>query len=193
MFFMSNTNGIEGTFSALPALSLARGNDIRQRRAETAMTTASRPSGSSLESPARRGRRLPRLSSLERRDADRVRRRPATRANDAGRRTARRQGRSRRQAVRGTGGANARPRAGRSRHRPQEGLRHQRGETFQIRAARKNPPAPEAEHAGDQGVPAMVRARTQRRSNPIWWWRWAPPPRKACSEKSRRSTRAAAA
>jgi hypothetical protein len=31
------------------------------------------------------------------------------------------------------------------------------------------------------------------RSNLIWWWRWAPPQRKACSEKSPRSTRAAAA
>src|SRR5882762_7891603 len=32
----------------------------------------------------------------------------------------------------------------------------QRREAFQIRSARKDPPAPEAEHAGDQGVPAMV-------------------------------------
>jgi DNA polymerase len=31
--------------------------------------------------------------------------------------------------------------------RSQEGLRHQRGEAFQIRAARKDPPAPEAEYA----------------------------------------------
>jgi len=28
MFFVSNPNGIEGTFDALPALSLARRNDI---------------------------------------------------------------------------------------------------------------------------------------------------------------------
>ena len=28
MIFMSNTKGIEGTFDALPALSLARGNAI---------------------------------------------------------------------------------------------------------------------------------------------------------------------
>jgi uracil-DNA glycosylase len=37
-----------------------------------------------------------------------------------------------------------------------EGLCHQRGETFQIHAARQIPPASEAEHLGDQGVPAMV-------------------------------------
>ena len=48
------------------------------------------------------------------------------------------------------------------RHRPRQGLRHQCREAFQIRAARQDPPAPEAGHAGDQGVPAMVRARTGR-------------------------------
>ena len=41
-----------------------------------------------------------------------------------------------------------------------QGLRHQCGQAFQVRAARKNPPAPEAEHAGDQGLPAMVRTGT---------------------------------
>ena len=35
--------------------------------------------------------------------------------------------------------------------------------------------------------------RELARSNPTWWWRWAPPPRKACSARSRRSTRTAAA
>ena len=43
-----------------------------------------------------------------------------------------------------------------------QGLRHQRRQTFQIRAARKNPAAPEAEHIGNQGMPAMVRTRAQR-------------------------------
>jgi hypothetical protein len=36
MIFMSNTNGIEGTFGALPALKLGHGNDILKRRAENA-------------------------------------------------------------------------------------------------------------------------------------------------------------
>jgi hypothetical protein len=35
MIFMSNTKGIEGTFSALLALSLGRGNDIRNGRQKT--------------------------------------------------------------------------------------------------------------------------------------------------------------
>jgi hypothetical protein len=43
-----------------------------------------------------------------------------------------------------------------------EGLCHQCRKTFQIRTARKNPSASEAEYDGDQGVPAMVRARTGR-------------------------------
>ena len=93
---------------------------------------------------ARASSRLPRLSALEGRDPDRVRRRPANARSHAGRRAARRQGRPRRQAVRRAGRPDARPRAGRGRHRPQQGLRHQRGKTFQIRAARKNPPAPES-------------------------------------------------
>jgi uracil-DNA glycosylase family protein len=49
VFFVSNPNGIEGTFDALPALSLARRNDIFQRRPENAMTTGSPTSGSSLK------------------------------------------------------------------------------------------------------------------------------------------------
>ena len=57
---------------------------------------------------------------------------------------------------RGTRGAEARSRAGGSRHRPQEDLHHRRGQTFQILSQRKNPPAPEAEYVGDQGMPAMV-------------------------------------
>jgi hypothetical protein len=35
MIFMSNTKGIEGTFGAPPALSLGRGNDIRNGRRKT--------------------------------------------------------------------------------------------------------------------------------------------------------------
>ena len=44
----------------------------------------------------------------------------------------------------------------RGRHRPQAGLRHQRGETFQVRAARKNPPASETDHIRNQSLPAVV-------------------------------------
>ena len=35
MIFMSNTKGIKGTFDALPALSLVRGNDILNGRPKT--------------------------------------------------------------------------------------------------------------------------------------------------------------
>ena len=35
-------------------------------------------------------------------------------------------------------------------------LRHQCGQTFQVRAPRKDPPAPEADDAGNQSLPAMV-------------------------------------
>ena len=46
MFFLSNPNGIEGTFGAPPALSLARRKNILNGDGKTPMTTAS---GSSLK------------------------------------------------------------------------------------------------------------------------------------------------
>ena len=49
MIFVSNPNGIEGTFGGLPALSLTRGNDTLTGDWKTSMTTASRMSGLSLK------------------------------------------------------------------------------------------------------------------------------------------------
>jgi hypothetical protein len=40
MFFVSNPNGIEGAQGGLPALSLARGNDILHRKRKMPMATA---------------------------------------------------------------------------------------------------------------------------------------------------------
>ena len=125
-----------------------------QKRPEAPMTR--KPAADDLEALREEAAALPRLPALEGRDPDRVRRRPEARHHHAGRRAARRQGRPRRPTLRRTGRPDARPRAGGGRRRSQQGLCHQRGETLQIRAARKNPPAPEAGNAGDQGLPAMV-------------------------------------
>ena len=133
--------------------------------------------------PARGSRRLPRLSSLQGCDPDRVRRGAANRADHAGRRAARRQGRPRRQAVRRARRANARPRAGRGRHRPQ--------------ARSTSPMRSSISSSCRAEKSACTRSRTRRRSrragngtsgnwprsNPTWWWRWARPRRKACSGK----------
>ena len=120
----------------LPEASLIEASDRRRRTRDRAMIAAeatephkppeagtsrsmhARHAASDEPRRAARGRRrLPRLPALERRDADRVRRRPGPCADHAGRRAARRQGRPRRQTVRGTGGPDARPRAEGSRHR----------------------------------------------------------------------------
>jgi DNA polymerase len=49
MIFVSNPNGIEGTFGGPPALSPTRGNDILTGNWKTPMTTAARMSGLSLK------------------------------------------------------------------------------------------------------------------------------------------------
>ena len=49
MIFLSNPNGIVGTFGGLPALSLTCGNDIPTGDWKTPMPTAARMSGLSLK------------------------------------------------------------------------------------------------------------------------------------------------
>ena len=74
-----------------------------------------------------------------------------------------------------------------------EGLCHQRGEAFQIRAARQNSACTRSRTRPRSGHAGHGTNANWLRSNPRWWWRWAPPPRKACSARSRRSTKIAAA
>jgi len=54
-----------------------------------------------------------------------------------------------------SGRTSARPRADRRRYRPAENLRHHAVKHFKF-VQRARLPAPEAEHAGDPGLPAMV-------------------------------------
>jgi len=58
MFFLSNPNGIEGTFGAPPALSLAR-RENSQRRLENAHDNCVQQQP---QNPARRSQSLPRLN-----------------------------------------------------------------------------------------------------------------------------------
>src|SRR6266536_5045783 len=83
------------------------------------------------------------LSALSQCHAGRSRGGPDFGGTDAGRRAAGNRRGHRRQAVRRTGRPYAGPGPGGRGTRPQQGVRHQRGEAFQVRAARQAPAAQE--------------------------------------------------
>src|SRR5436853_3487355 len=87
---------------------------------------------------ARSGGALHRLPSLQARDSNRFWRRSEKSADDVRWRTTWRSRRYRGQTIRRSGWKNHGPRAGRSGHRSQKSLRHQRGETVQMGTARQN-------------------------------------------------------
>ena len=98
---------------------------------------------------------------------------PQTRGGDVRRRAAGRPGGSGGQAVRRAGRAGVRPGAREGRHRPAAGLRHQRGQAFQVRAARQAAHPPEAEYAAKSRPAGSGSSSSANSCGPSWSWRWA--------------------
>ena len=65
--------------------------------------------------------------------------------------------------------------AGGGRHRPRRGLCHQRGEAFQIRAARQAPHPPEADRRRGEALSLVADEASSISWRRGSWWRWAPP------------------
>src|SRR3979490_1059387 len=83
--FCEQSQWDRGNLGRSVRINFADGHDILDWEAENAHDRCVTPVRQQPQNPPRGGRRLPRLSSLERRDADRVRRRPATSPDHAGR------------------------------------------------------------------------------------------------------------
>ena len=129
-------------------------------RRDSVQTLARAPAGRSIGRcehrqfhcrTARSRQILPPLPALAQRHADRVRRRTRGCAGRLRRRAARRPGGYRRQAFRRAGRQGVRRDTGRGRNRSAQGLRHQCGQAFQVRAARQAP------HPCQARMPARCR------------------------------------
>ena len=86
---------------------------------------------------------------------------PADAPDHAGRRAAGRPGGPRRAALRRPGRPAARPGAGGGRHRAPAGLRHQRGQALQVRAARQAAHPQDARPATRSSLPLVARPRAR--------------------------------
>jgi hypothetical protein len=111
---------------------------------------------------ARRARsRLHALSALQKRHSGRSRRRAAAGARAADRRAAWGPGRCVGASLRRAFRQAPRHCAGARRRSSRQMLRHQRRQTFQIRAARQAPPAQEARRRRDRRLPMVARSRAR--------------------------------
>ena len=72
-------------------------------------------------------------------------------------------------------------RAGRGGHRPAAGLRHQRGQALQVRAARQAAHPPEARLQGGAGLQALADWRARRGARRRPWSPWVRQQRSRCS------------
>ena len=145
---------------------------------------------------AQGGGDVPRLPALLQRDAGRLRRRPADATRDVRRRAARRPGRPRRQAVRRPRRAScSTTHAGAGRRPARRGVRHQRRQAFQVRAARhaadprqavgpRGRRLPPLAGGGDRGGEAADDRLPRRDGRPVAAWATRSASRRAAASRS---------